>query len=138
MVNMISSTLSSILKVIHRFDLHSESLIFLNRGYKAAELGYAYEGLIKTGQPLLGYKDTGFLLLEAVGDDLGQYYFVAKLFHLLNLPGTPQQINFYQMVFYSTIILLSFFIGCFGVSLIYKEKSTRIISYAYLFYKKSC
>ena len=132
-MNMISSTLSSILAFIHQFDLHSESLIFLNRGYKVAELGYAYEGLIKTGQPFLGYKDTGFLLLEAVGDDLGQYYFVAKLFHLLNLPSTPQQISFYQMIFYSTIILLSFFIGCFGVSLIYKEKNTRIISYIYLF-----
>jgi hypothetical protein len=86
------------------------------------QLMQAFEGLVRTGIPFVGYHEGKFIQAPNL-DDIGIYYFIPKLMTWLGL-SMESAIN----LFFLGILLISFLAGIIGVFLYYKKLSQRVIS----------
>ena len=118
---MITVIINYILKFFHWFDVPSQGLVFLNKGYRSLDLLYCYQGLLKTKQSFLCLNNNNLTLIEGRGDDLAQYYFIPKILYLINAPANLLYIERFQKLFYSLIVFISFIILLYGLKVLYKK-----------------
>ena len=118
---MISVIINYILKFFHWFDVPSQGLVFLNKGYRSLDLLYCYQGLLKTKQSFLCLNNNNLTLIEGRGDDLAQYYFIPKILYLINAPANLLYIERFQKLFYAFIVFISFLILLYGLKVLYKK-----------------
>ncbi len=83
-------------------------------------LKFTYDGLVKTGIPLVGFNGTNLYAGGAV-DDIGIYYFIPKFATFFNLPF-DQAVS----LFYGGILLCSFFIASAAAWFFLKSRLAKI------------
>ena len=118
---MITVIINYIMKFFHWFDVPSQGLVFLNKGYRSLDLLYCYQGLLKTKQSFLCLNNNNLTLIEGRGDDLAQYYFIPKILYLINAPANLLYIERFQKLFYAFIVFISFIILLYGLKILYKK-----------------
>ena len=112
-------------------------LCYLNTGYRQNYLYDAYLGLKITGLNFVGFmarkpnKDgtVPVYLMEDIGDDLGHYYFIPNILHMLyrNKILTFSYVSRFQIFFFISITIISIILSYAGFCMIFKNLYARSV-----------